>query len=172
MISKAAVNAAVKRRQAIGDVAPITDAVLWKRVAEDTSAKPYKALAIDLVVKARKNKEAAVDGGLSSHNCIETAALKFPDLAETMRTAVDMSVLRDYLVRQREIIEDLLQHCASTLQEAAKAAVEHFNTLRITKVNPGPSNLRPPASTEEMAEPAVPDFGAPEPPRRSTSPQM
>ncbi|SFK80849.1 MobF family relaxase [Methylocapsa palsarum] len=163
MISKAAVNAAVKRRQALGDVTPITDADLWNRVAEDTSAKPYKALAIDLVVKARKNKEATVDGGLSSHNCIETAVLKYPDVAETIRTTVELAVLRDYLVRNREIIEDLLQRCASTLQDASKAAVEHFNNLKGAKL---------PNSSDGGAGIEPDDPATVERPRRLPSPQV
>src|SRR5208283_3072849 len=65
LISKAAVHAAVQRSRALGDVTPMTEEDLWERVAKDASAKPYKALALDLTGKAHRRHDQAVETGLS-----------------------------------------------------------------------------------------------------------
>ena len=71
LISKAAVHAAVQRSRALGDVTPITEADLWKKVARDASDKPYKALALDIAGLAHRQHDRAVETGLSNHNRIE-----------------------------------------------------------------------------------------------------
>ena len=45
VISEAALYEAVRHRQALGDITPITKDDLWARAAEDMSKKPYKPLA-------------------------------------------------------------------------------------------------------------------------------
>src|SRR5208337_3741635 len=86
LISKAAVHAAVQRSRALGDVTPMTEDDLWERVAKDASAKPYKALALDLAGEAHRRHDQAVETGLSSHYKIENAQAR-PDAGGGMKAA-------------------------------------------------------------------------------------
>ncbi len=72
VISEAAVLEAEKLSRALGDQTPVTERDLWKRVAEDMSAKPYKALAIDLVAAAQRDREEAVDMFITASHRLET----------------------------------------------------------------------------------------------------
>ena len=65
---------------------------LWDRVAKDASAKPYKALALDLGGKAHRRHDQAVETGLSSHNRVEKAQAR-QDAASQMKAAYEL-VLR------------------------------------------------------------------------------
>jgi hypothetical protein len=75
IISEAAIYETERHRQALGDVTPITRDGLWARVAEDMSRKPYKALGIDLLAAARRDREQAVDTFIACHHALEAAQL-------------------------------------------------------------------------------------------------
>ena len=64
---------------ALGDITPITRDDLWARVAEDMSRKPHKALGIDLLTAARRDRERAVDTFIACHLALETAQLDNPN---------------------------------------------------------------------------------------------
>ena len=80
IISEAAVYETERYRQALGDITPITPDDLWTRVAEDMSRKPYKALGIDLLAAARRDRERAVDTFIACRHALETAQLDNPHL--------------------------------------------------------------------------------------------
>ena len=112
-------NEAERYRQALGDITPITRDDLWTRVAEDMSRKPYKALGIDLLAAARRDREQAVDTFIACHHALETAQLDNPnfgqDAAKRLRalainktlsrhlTALDLAVAEN-----GELIRDIL----------------------------------------------------------------
>jgi hypothetical protein len=52
----------------------MTEDDLWKEVAKNASEKPYKALALDIAGKARRQHDRAVEIGLSNHNRIEKSS--------------------------------------------------------------------------------------------------
>ena len=57
---------------------------------KDASAKPYKALAVDLAGKAHRRHEETVEVGLSSHNRVEKAQAR-PDAGRQMKAAYTKS---------------------------------------------------------------------------------
>jgi hypothetical protein len=48
-------------------------------MASDMSRKPYKALGIDLLAAARRDREQAVDIFIACHHALETAQLENPN---------------------------------------------------------------------------------------------
>ena len=129
MIAKAAVYGAVQRTQALGDRTPITEEDLWTRVAKDASAKPYKALAVDLAGKARRRHERAVAAGLGAHQRLETAARAAPQAGADMRAAFEAGAARQAFARQREAIEEIAQSCLERLKAAVELVADHLKAL-------------------------------------------
>jgi hypothetical protein len=113
---------AVKRSQALGDVTPVTEEDLWQRIAKDTSAKPYKALALDLVGKAKKQKERAISAGLEVHHRIENTAIQTPELAKTIMARFDIAAAREVFETHRANFEELLQRCQDAFRDAVQIA--------------------------------------------------
>ena len=119
LIAKAAVHAAVQRSRALGDVTPMTENDLWQRVAKDASTKPYKALALDLVRKATRRHDRAVEKGLALHQRIETAAQASPDIGHRIKAAYETGLAREAFARERVGLEILLQAAFERLKQAA-----------------------------------------------------
>ena len=128
LISKVAVHAAVQRSRALGDVTPMTEDDLWERVAKDASAKPYKALALDLAGKAHRRHDQAVVAGLSSHNRVEKAQGR-PDAAGQMKAAYEAGLAREAFAQQRGALETLADAAFERLKQAAELIVEHARAV-------------------------------------------
>ena len=95
MISEAAVHDAEKRSRALGDASPVTERDLWKRVAADMAAKPYKALAIDLAGAARAGRAKAVDAFIQMSHRLETMVAEGRNPGqETRRHVVEQAAER------------------------------------------------------------------------------
>jgi hypothetical protein len=124
LISKAALHAAVQRSRALGDVTPMTEEDLWKRVAQDASAKPYKALALDLADKARRRHDRAVEAGLSSHNRIEKAQA-WPEASRKMKAIFEAGHAREAFAQQRGALETLVETALKRTREAADFIAAH-----------------------------------------------
>ena len=154
LISKAAVLSDVRRSRALGDTTPITEDDLWKRIGEDTSAKPYKALAIDLLAAARRHRDQAVDVSLRAHQRIETAASAKTNVGRAVRATVEAAAAREALARQRISLEETLQRCATMLKDAAEMIMDHLQGRRpaaqATDV-PGPIPARHPSAGSPLA---------------------
>ena len=60
---------------------------LWKEVAKNASERPYKALALDIAGKARRQQDRAVEIGLSNHNRIEKVGEERPDVRGEMKAS-------------------------------------------------------------------------------------
>jgi hypothetical protein len=131
LISKAAVHAAVQRSRALGDVTPMTEEDLWKRVAQDASAKPYKALALDLTTKARRRHDEAVEAGLSAHNRIEIAQAR-PDASCQMKAAFEAGRAREAFAKRRVALETLLETAVERMKQAAALISERTKSLAAT----------------------------------------
>ena len=124
LISKAAVHAAVQRSRALGDVTPMTEDDLWKEVAKNASEKPYKALALDIAGKARRQHDRAVEIGLSNHNRIEKVAEERPDLSGEMKASYQAGLLRQAFEQQRDALTALMQRIDEQLKRAAGVLVD------------------------------------------------
>jgi hypothetical protein len=85
----------------------MTEDDLWERVARDASAKPYKALALDLAGKAYTRHDKAVERGLATHNRIEKAAQDRPTLRVEIKAAYEEGCVRQAFTRQRDMLLDL-----------------------------------------------------------------
>jgi hypothetical protein len=128
LISKAAVHAAVQRSRALGDVTPMTEEDLWKRVAQDASAKPYKALALDLAAKARRRHDQAVEEGLSSHNRIGKAQAR-PEASPKMKAIFEAGQAREAFAQQREALETLVETAFESIKQAADLITERAKSV-------------------------------------------
>ncbi len=155
LISKVAVHAAVQRSRALGDVTPVTEGDLWKEVAKDASEKPYKALALDIAGKARRQHDRAVEIGLSNHNRIEKVAEERPDLRGEMKAAYQAGLLRQAFEQQRDTLLALMQTIDEQLKRAAGVLVDHARAMA-TAIKGAP-----------VAGPEAPD--RPEPPAPAPS---
>jgi hypothetical protein len=146
LISKAAVHAAVQRSRALGDVTPMTDDDLWTKVAKAASEKPYKALALDIASKARRQHDKAVETGLSNHNRIETTADERPEFGAEMKAAYHAGLLRQAFEHQREAIMAFVAEIDEHLKRAVGVLVDHARVVaaavRRTPV-PGPADPNP-----------------------------
>ena len=151
LISKAAVHSAVQRSRALGDVTPMTEDDLWQEVAKNMSEKPYKALALDLVAKARRQHDRAVEIGLSNHHRIEKTADERPDLSGEMKAAYQAGLLREAFEQQRGAFMALVQTIDEQLKRAAGALVDHAKAMA-TAIKGAP-----------VAGPEVPTAPAPSP---------
>ena len=145
LISKAAVHAAVQRSRALGDVTPMTEEDLWAQVAKDASEKPYKALALDIVGKARRQHDKAVQTGLSNHNRIEKAAGHRPDLGAEMKASFQAGLVRQAFQHQRDALVSLMQTIDEQLKRAAGVLVDHARVVAAVKRAPvaGPVDPNP-----------------------------
>jgi hypothetical protein len=128
LISKAAVHAAVQRSRALGDVTPMTENDLWERVARDVSAKPYKALALDLAGKAHSRHDQAIEAGLSSHNRLEKAQAR-PDDASRMRAAYEVGLAWEAFARQHATLETMVDVAYERLKQATDLIAEHARAV-------------------------------------------
>jgi hypothetical protein len=129
LISKAAVHAAVQRSRALGDVTPMTEDDLWKEVAKNASEKPYKALALDIAGKARRQHDRAVEIGLSNQNRIEKVAEERPDLGGEMKASYQAGLLRQAFEQQRDALIALMQTIDEQLKRAGGALVNHARAM-------------------------------------------
>ena len=161
LISKAAVHAAVQRSRALGDVTPMTEDDLWKEVAKNASEKPYKALALDIVGKARRQHDKAVEIGLSNHNRVEKIADGRPDLGAEIKASYQAGLLRQAFERQRDALTALLQTIDQQLKRAADVLVNHASAMAAaikgvpvaeTEV---PDRLDPPAPAPSARGPSL-----------------
>jgi hypothetical protein len=118
----------VQRSRALGDVTPMTEDDLWERVAKDASAKPYKALAVDLAGKAHRRHEEAVEVGLSSHNRIEKAQIR-PDAGRQMKAAYEVGLAREAFARQRGALETVADVAFERLKQAAELIAKHARAV-------------------------------------------
>src|SRR5260370_5977610 len=153
IISEAAVYETERYRQALGDITPITRDDLWARVAEDMSRKPYKALGIDLLAAARRDREQAVDAFIASHHALETAQLDNPnfgrDAVKRLRAlAVNQTLSRHLAALDRavaengELIRDIVreQEADTHLRALQADAVAAKRQIDIAE-RPTPSNV-------------------------------
>lgn len=98
MIAEAPEIAAIKRNRGLGDVTPITEHDLWTHIAENTSAKPYKELAIDLIGTARRDRENAIDFFIRASHRIERLALSAVEIGRALRDRIKAEAVRSALV--------------------------------------------------------------------------
>ncbi len=132
VISEAAVYEAERFRQALGDITPITHEDLWARVADDMSQKPYKALGIDLLAAALKDRERAVDTFIACHQVLEAAQLDNRNFArEALRRlrarAINATLSRHLAALDRAVAEN--GELIRDIQREQEAA-DHLHALR------------------------------------------
>jgi len=111
IISEAAVYETERYRQALGDITPITREDLWARVADDMSRKPYKALGVDLLAAARRDRERAADTFIACRHALETAQLDNPhfgrDAVKRLRAlAINKTLSRHLAALDRAVAEN------------------------------------------------------------------
>ncbi len=123
------IHAAVQRSRALGDVTPMTEEDLWTQVAKGASEKPYKALALDIAGKARRQHDQAVETGLSNHNRIEKAAEHRPDLGAEMKASYQAGLLRQDFEQQRDAIITLVTAIDEQLKRAAGVILDQARAM-------------------------------------------
>jgi hypothetical protein len=106
----------------------MTENDLWERVAKDASAKPYKALALDLTGKAHRRHDQAVETGLSSHNRVERAQAR-PDAGGQMKAAYEVGLAREVFAQQRGALDTLADVAFERLKQAAELIAKHARAV-------------------------------------------
>ena len=132
IISEGAVHEAERHRQAIGDITPITRERLWERVAADLSRKPYKALGIDLLAAARRDREQALDAFLNCLVGLERRRIEEPDFGKKTLAKLRAAAVNASLGRHLQALDNAMQEnaaIAADLQHAREAR-EHLLALR------------------------------------------
>jgi hypothetical protein len=130
----------------------MTEEDLWTQVAKDASEKPYKALALDIVGKARRQHDRAVETGLWNRNRIEKAQER-PDLGREMKGAYQAALLRQAFEQQLDALTVLMQTIDEHLKRAAGVLVDHARVVAAAvkrapvagPVDPNPSEPTTPA---------------------------
>jgi hypothetical protein len=128
VISEGALLEAERHRQAMGDITPITKDRLWKRAAEDMSEKPYKALGIDLLGDAMRDREAAIDAFMKTNQTIEAAVKADPDAGKKAFSRIWAAAVNETLGRHLTGLDTAIEANSSTAKGAAAAA--HLAGLR------------------------------------------
>jgi hypothetical protein len=131
VISEAAVHEAEKRSRALGDATPITPEDLWKRIATDMSAKPYKALATDLTRAARRDRERAIDAFIRQGHLFQTWALAGRDVGREIRERLRAEAVRKVLARQVVALDEAIRRNGVLLRDAAQAVDAHLRAMRV-----------------------------------------
>jgi hypothetical protein len=130
MIAEAPEIAAIKRNRGLGDVTPITEQDLWSHIAENTSAKPYKELAIDLIDAARRDRENAIDFFIRASHRIERLALSAVEIGRALRDRIKAEAVRSALVRHIPALDRAIAANSHYGGEEGRAIVFHLDELR------------------------------------------
>ena len=151
MISEAALREAEQQARPLGDPRPISDEDLWYRAAADMSAKPRKALGMDLMRHVLDNQEAVIDDIMRLEARLDEMPRAKRNLPEEIFGRVEDIRLRaaaepllsgfEHAVAMRgEHIEAYRQNLAATLHELRERFGEGFEISRVVKPKP---TLRP-----------------------------
>jgi hypothetical protein len=132
----------------------MTEDDLWKEVAKDASEKPYKALALDIAGKARRQHDRAVEIGLTNHNRIEKVADERPDFNGEMRASYQAGLLRQAFEQQRDVLIARMQTIDEQLKRAAGVLVDHARAM-------ASATKGAPAAEPEAPNPSEPPAPAP-----------
>ncbi len=142
IISEAAVREAELAARPIGEDQPVSHEELWRRVADDMSAKPRKALATDLL----RNLQAAVVRGEIAKRRIEAEAAKWSALSARRSAA------RSEVATHVERVERMT---GLTLEALERLSVEAARAGLLAKPARRPANLDGTAN-ELMSRPSSP----------------
>ena len=132
MISEGAVYEAERHHRALGDITPITPEDLWKRVADDMSAKPYKTPGVDVLAAARRDREQAIDTFIRTRHAIETAQLDDPEFSHDALQRFRAEAVRNTLSRHLAALHEALRENAADLRSMQETheSHEHLMALR------------------------------------------
>ena len=127
-----------------------------ERGRQDSSEKPYKALALDIVGKSRRQHDRAVEIGLSNRNRIENVAEERTDLSGEMKASYQAGLLRHAFEQQRDTLLALIQAIDEQLKHAAGVLVDHARAMAAA-IKGAPVTVREPP---DRSEPPAPTPGA------------
>lgn len=132
VISEGALLEAERHRQALGDITPITRERLWERAAEDMAEKPYKALGIDLLGDAVRDREAAIDAFIQSNQTMEAAAKADPDAGRKAFRRLRAAAVNETLERHLTALDTAIAANTDLARDAARGAeaAAHLAQLR------------------------------------------
>lgn len=175
LVSKAAVDADIVRRRALGDKTQIDDDDRWERVADNMSEKPYKRLAIDLVRRARRGRQRALDQSIASRWSLESAATVRPNLLREAQGRIDSAAAGAAFLRRRAQFDEAVDRCAIMLQDAADLVARGLRATRpgsAVTTRPAADPAPPPAPAAASAPASQQEIEPPAPRRPSPSPGM
>jgi len=154
VISEGAVLEAERHRQTLGDITPITRERLWERAAEDMSEKPYKALGIDLLGDAVREREAAIDAFIRSNQTMEAAAKSDPDAGRKAFRRLRTAAVNETLERHLTALDAAIASNTNLARDAAKGAeaAAHLAELR-AQVERAARRMAPGAFEQKRASP-------------------
>ena len=129
VVSEAAVHEAEKRSRALGDATPVTADDLWKRIGQDMSTKPYKALATDMARQVRHDRDALVTGFIQRSHRMEMA--QKTGRGDVVRRWLQATVMREQLARFVPALTEAVRRNTAELGSLAAKANAHLGALRV-----------------------------------------
>lgn len=156
VISEGALLEAERHRQALGDITPITKVRLWERAAEDMSEKPYKALGIDLLGQAVRDREAAIDTFIECHQAMESAVLADPEAGPKAFRRLRAAAVNETLGRHLTALDSAIVANTTLARDTAKGAeaAAHLAELR-ARAQVAAKQMEESASAVERRRPSV-----------------
>ena len=130
MVAEWAEREAERMSRPLGDQREITEADLWKRVARNMAAKPYKALGIDLADQVRRGQDAAYDRFIRSDIRIQRQQAEGRDHGAEFAKWRQDRVVRRALERQVAALDAAIQRRGEMIEGLRTAMAESLRELR------------------------------------------
>ncbi len=174
MVGEWAEREAERMSRPLGDQREITEVDLWKRVAKNMAAKPYKSLGIDLVDKLQSGLEAAHDHFIRSDLRIQRQQAEGRDHGEeftawrheeTMRRVLEpqLEAMDAAMRRNGEMIEGFRTAMTDGLRELSRRMEQALRMLeqRVRQARQAVLASRPTVPAAAPEQPPRPDVPAP-----------
>ena len=159
VISEGALLEAERHRQALGDITPITRERLWERAGEDMSEKPYKALGIDLLGQAVRDREAAIDTFIECHQAMESAVLADPEAGPKAFRRLRAAAVNETLGRHLTALNSAIAANTTLARDAANGAEAAVHLARLREQAQVPAQrMEKAAATEQRPSSAGPSM--------------
>jgi hypothetical protein len=131
MISDEATFDAVRSRRALGDLTPIKAEDMWSKVAEDMSAKPYKALGMDLLQAAREDRDLAVQSFMAAGHRVVTTELQGRSVGREARDRMQAEAVHKSIPTLIASLDRAIVAAETTLAGPLSDREAHLRSLRI-----------------------------------------
>ena len=130
MIADGATFEAVRSKRAIGDITPVTSAMLWDHVAMAMANKPYKALGMDLSAAARRDRNQAVENAMRFDHMKDSMTADGRSLGREARMQMQANAIRQHIPKHIAALDAAITQ-GLKLGTAMTAQEKHLRQTRV-----------------------------------------